>query len=79
MSKVENTSVLHLLGIVPQKIDPTIIDNIDKIWDKLIIEGNLISKELQHGEHPLTNSGLEKAYKNLEPISISKEDIDNIS
>lgn len=56
MNKVENTSILHLSGVLPQKIDPEIIENIDKIWDKLIIEGSLISKELEHGEHPLTNS-----------------------
>ncbi|MDG9889256.1 hypothetical protein [Pseudomonas juntendi] len=79
MNKVENTSIFHILGVLPQKIDPDIIENIDRIWDKLIIEGSLISKELEHGEHPLTNSGLEKAYENIVSVSISKEDIDNIS
>lgn len=74
----ECPTIFQLLGLSPTKNDEALINAIDKIYNTLTISGNLISKK-KRGEHPLTNAGLEKAYENLEPTSINKEDIDNIS
>lgn len=75
----ECPAIFQLLGFTPSKNDEALINAIDRIYETLTINGNLISKELKRGEHPLTNEGLEKAYENLELITINKEDIDNIS
>lgn len=59
----ECPTIFQISGLSPTKNDEALINAIDKIYNTLTISGILISKEIKRGEHPLTNSGLEKAYK----------------